>query len=139
MWLDNDDQVIVMIDANVQLVGKEQGSFRYKLEDIGLTELIMSKHPHLTPPPTRTPETKTIDGIFGTPALDVERAGYGPFVGYTDHRLSWVDIRWESTFGLFQKIQRPLARRLQCDDQCNPQTGHSQYALHLALGYQICY
>jgi len=116
VWLDNGDQVVIMIDANVQLVDTEEGSFRHKLEDIGLKELIMSKHPHLKAPPTRTPGTKTIDGIFGTPALDVERAGYGPFVGYTDHRLSWIDISWESTFGLFQKIQRPLARRLQCDD-----------------------
>lgn len=35
---------------------------------------------------------------------------------HTDHRLSWVEIRWESTSGLFQKIQRPLARQLQCDN-----------------------
>ena len=70
----------------------------------------MSKHPRLKPPPTRTPGSRTIDSIFGTPALDVERAGYGPFYGFTGHRLPWLDIRWESAIGLYQVIQRPLAR-----------------------------
>ena len=114
-WMDKGDQVILMLDANVDLATNEEG-FKEKMEDIGLKELILSQHPDLTPPPTRIPGKKTIDGIFGTPALDVERAGYAPFCGYTDHRLSWVDIRWDSAFGQFQKIQRPIARRLQCDD-----------------------
>ena len=85
------NQIIVMLDANVDLETNKDG-FKERLEEIGLKELIMSKHPHLTPP-TRTQGTKIIDGIFGTPALDVERAGYSPFCGFTDHRLSWVDIR----------------------------------------------
>ena len=37
-------------------------------------------------------------------------------MGYSDHRLSWVDIRLESALGLFRVIQRSLVRRLQCDD-----------------------
>ena len=105
---------MVILDDNVDLVESEEGSFRYKPEEIGLEELIMFKHPLLKPPPIRTPGTKTTDEIFGTPALDVERAGYAPFVGYTDHRLACIDIRWESTFELLQKIQKPLARKLQC-------------------------
>ena len=36
--------------------------------------------------------------------------------GFTDHKLTWVDIDWNSALGVFQKIQRPIARRLQCDD-----------------------
>ena len=90
--MEKGDQIIVMLDVNVDLATNED-SFKERLEEIGLKKLIMSKHPHLTPPPTRTPCTKTIDGIFGTPALDVEWAGYSPFCGFTDHRSSWVDIR----------------------------------------------
>ena len=30
--------------------------------------------------------------------------------------LSWLDIRWDSALCLFQKIQQPIARRLQCND-----------------------
>ena len=61
-----------MLDSNVDLATNEDG-FKERLKEIGLKELIMSKYPHLTPPPTRTPGTKTIYGTFGTPALDIER------------------------------------------------------------------
>ena len=64
----------------------------------------------------RNPGTKTIDGIFGTPVLDIEKGGYAQFTGFSDRRLAGIDIRWESALGLYQTIQRPVARRLQCDD-----------------------
>ena len=101
--MDKGDQIIVMLDANTDLATNEDG-LKERLEEIGLKELIMSKHPHLTPPPTRTLGTQKIDRIFGTPSLDVERAGCSPFCGFTDHRLSWVGIRWESAFIILQKI-----------------------------------
>ena len=96
-WMDNGDQVIVIIDANVDLTNNKKDTFRYNLESLGLNELIMSKHPNLTLPSTRTPGTKTIDGIFGTPALDVVWSGYAPFVGYSDHRLLIFDgrVHWD--------------------------------------------
>ena len=68
VWLDKSDQVVVMLYANVDLVESKEGSFRYKLEEIGLKELSIFKHPLLKSPPICTPGTKTIDGIFGTPA-----------------------------------------------------------------------
>lgn len=37
-------------------------------------------------------------------------------MGISDHRLAWVDIQWESALGTYQMIQRPVARRLQCND-----------------------
>ena len=91
------------------------GAFRHTMEMIGLKELILTQHPNLKPPPTRQPDSHTIDEIFGRSALDVVRGGYTPFVGYTDHILSRVDARWDSALGSFQKIQRLLARRLQYD------------------------
>ena len=36
----------------------------------------LPQHPILTPPPTRTPCTKTIDGVFCTLALDIICTGY---------------------------------------------------------------
>ena len=66
-----------------------------------------------------TNEKPRDDSIFGTSSIEVSCAGYGTFVGYFDHCLSWVDINWESALGIFQKIQRPLACRLQYYD---PQT-----------------
>lgn len=66
--------------------------------------------------PTRTSDINPIDEIFGTPTINVARGGYIPFMGYLDHRFLWVNIRWESTLRLFQVIQQPVARRLQCND-----------------------
>ena len=52
-WMDEGDQVIVMIDANVDLATNKKGTFRHILESIGLNELLLNKHPHLKPPATR--------------------------------------------------------------------------------------
>ena len=77
---------------------------------IGLQELILTHHCRLQPPPTRIPGTHTIDSIFGTPAIDVVQSGYGLFVGFTDHRISWLNIRWDIDLGLFLKKQHLTAR-----------------------------
>ena len=37
-------------------------------------------------------------------------------MGISDHRLAWMDIKWESALGPYQIIQRPVARKLKCDD-----------------------
>ena len=71
---------------------------------------------NLKPPPTRSPGTNTIDSIFGTGSLVVNKASYRPFVDYTDHKLAWVDINWDSALGIFQNIKRLISRQLQCDD-----------------------
>ena len=115
-WMDDGDQVIVMIDSNVDLANTKKGTFRHTLEDIGMHELLLSQHPTLKPPATRFPGRLPIDGIFGTPALEINQGGYSQFTGISDHRFAWVDIKWKSALGTYQLIQRPIARRLQCDD-----------------------
>ena len=70
-----------------------KGSFRRKMKGIGLNELILSHHSNLKPPPKRSPGKNTLDSIFGTGSLVVNTAIYGPFVGYTDHRLVWLNIK----------------------------------------------
>ena len=65
----------------------------------GLQELILSHHTQFKTPPTRHPVSRTINGIFGTSALDIIQTGYSPFVGFTDHQLSWIDIRWDAISG----------------------------------------
>lgn len=62
--MENRDQGIVMIDTNVDLAKNNKRTFRYNLEAIELYELIMSKHPHLIPPPTQTPGTTPIREKF---------------------------------------------------------------------------
>ena len=100
-WMDEGDQVMVMIDINADLAISKKGTFRYMLESIGLNELILNKHLHIKPPATRYPGKLTIDRIFGTPALEVVRGGYSKVMGISDHRLAWVDIQWESALGTY--------------------------------------
>ena len=108
-WIAGGDQVILMIDANENLSKSKSGSFPHQMEKIGLTELILSQHTSLTPPLTRNPGTHTIEGIFGTLGLDVIKGGYPLFFGITDHRLSWIDIQWDSALGLFKKNTTPCS------------------------------
>jgi len=105
-WIDNEDSVLLIIDANEALTKKRERYFRHTMEMIELHELIFAKHPRLKPPPTRYPGSYTINIMFGTPVLNIVRGGYAPYVEYTDHRLSWVDIRWDSVLRLFQKLQQ---------------------------------
>ena len=88
-WIDNGDQVILMIDANEGLHKNIPGIFRWRMEGVGINELILNQHPSLQSPPTRHPGTRMIYSIFGTWYLEVLRGGYAPFVGYTYHMLAW--------------------------------------------------
>ena len=106
------DQVILLIDANEDLSKASSNSFVQQMQRVGLEEVILSRHSKSVPPPTRTPGSKPIDTIFCTSALVVNKSGYAPFNGFSDHRLSWVDIQWESAFNHHTKIQRAPARRL---------------------------
>ena len=108
-WIEEGDQVLLMINANEDLHKNIPNSFHRRMENICLNELILNQHPREKPPLTRNPGIKIIDGIVGIPSLEVIRGGYAPFICYTDHMSSWVDIKWESTLGLYQKIQRPVA------------------------------
>ena len=75
-WIDEGDQVIVMIDSNVDLATNKKGIFRHMLESLGLNELLLSKHPNIKPTAIRYPGKLTIDRIFGAPVLKVVRRGY---------------------------------------------------------------
>jgi len=92
--------VLFLVDDNERLTKIKEGSFRHTMDMIGLHELILTQHPRLKPHPTRYPGAHTINGIFVAPALDVVHVRHAPFVGYTDHRLSWVNIRWDSALGI---------------------------------------
>ena len=104
-WMDKHDQIIVMIDSNVDLATNKKDTFRHMLESLGLNELLLSKNLNIEPPDTRYPGKLTIDGIFGTPVLEVVRGVYFKMTEISDHRLVLVDIKWESVLGTYQMIQ----------------------------------
>ena len=92
-WIDDGVQVILMIDADEIVTSTKSGSFCHKIEEASLNELILSQHLWVKSLPIRIPGTQTIDGIFGTPELNVINGGHAPFFGFTDYRLSWLDIQ----------------------------------------------
>ena len=65
-----------MITSNMDLAKNKKGTFRHKLEEIEIHELLLNQHPNLKSPATRFPGRFTIDGIFDTPALEVSKGGY---------------------------------------------------------------
>ena len=51
-WVENGDNVRVLIDANDPLIKSSSGYFQHMMEMIGLQELILNQHTRLQPPPT---------------------------------------------------------------------------------------
>ena len=109
------DHVILMIDANEDLSKTHSTSFQTKMANVGLHELILQHHHTLQPPATRSPGRKPIDTIFCSYSINVTKAGYGPFNGFSDHRLAWIDVERNSILGSHHRIAPPIARRLKCN------------------------
>jgi len=82
-WMDDGDQVIVMIDSSLDLANNNKGTFRHKLEEIGMHELLLNQHSNLKPPATRFPGRLTIDGILAHLLLKLVKE-------YTHN--SWVSL-----------------------------------------------
>ena len=91
-WIDDGYQIILMIDENEALQKNTLDNFCRKTEDIGRKGLILNHHSSLKIPTTRSPGTNTIDVIFGTESLVVNKAGYRPIFGFTDQIIAWVDV-----------------------------------------------
>jgi hypothetical protein len=78
----------------------------------GLTNSLKTQQPTLAPVATcdKNRKNKPIDGIWCSPSLDISRAGMhsfgSPDMGYTDHRMLWIDIDMDS---LFRYQPPPLA------------------------------
>ena len=107
-YMDNGDQVLIMINESKNFTKSRTGSFWHTMEALELNELILTQHSSLPSPPTRTPGSHTINIIFGTPAIDILKGWHFPFLGFSDHWISLVDIQWDSTLGLFQKFNGQL-------------------------------
>ena len=94
VWIDDGHQIILMLDVNEDITKKTKISFRSKMERAGLRELISHQHATLPSQSTRSPGKRKIDGIFATSLMEAVNGDYGLFVGFTDHRLARVGIKW---------------------------------------------
>jgi hypothetical protein len=94
-WLQQGDQIILMIDANEDIK-----SFHRAIQHTGLREALFSRHgPNA--PATFDGGSDPIDGIFVSPSIDIIIGGYFEFgfCPFMDHRGLWLDIHYNNAFG----------------------------------------
>ena len=89
------------------------------MANLGLTEMITNKYGGQGPGITRSHKKgQEIDGIWASQGIIISQGGYLPFhdVPKSDHRLLWIKISHEITFGENKAPYRaPSARRLRLD------------------------
>jgi Reverse transcriptase (RNA-dependent DNA polymerase) len=111
-WTEGTDSIVLGMDMNDDVRDAENVKH---LKALNLTEVITHKHGH-DGPNTHEFGSTPIDGLFVSPGLLEAQCGYLPFV--FDHRLLWIDLDLETTFGYEPDISpRYKPRRLQYDDR----------------------
>jgi hypothetical protein len=110
-WLDQGDQIALLIDANDDI---RDGSFARCLHQLGLTEAASTRAGEDTPA-TQKRGSRPIDGIFLSSTLSTINSGYVD--AGSDHLCVWVDIAYEAAFGYNPPpCKKPQARRLKMMD-----------------------
>ena len=91
------ENIVLGIDMNEDV---RTGTLAQQLLSLGLRDLVLSTHSSQSPPATfNSNKTRTPgDAIWGSRAIDILRAGYGPFGAPSPsalsdgHRFLWVEI-----------------------------------------------
>ena len=140
-WLDAGDQLIIGGDLNDDIFSQD---IRALFEDkLHLKDLIYTRHPQEKSPATyaRNGSHKTIDGLWGTHSIQVDKCGYleadAFFPG--DHATLWADITINSALG--GPLQEPTvaqARRLTLQDSKSVKK-YLQCYKRLAIQYNLFY
>lgn len=114
VWRTKGFEVIVGVDANEDLVVDGPESFRHKMKMAGMVEAIMRKNGDDAPATYQRRKTQVpIDGIFVSPGVVVEQAGYLGFLEniHSDHRCLWIDINLKSTLGGYEPVKAAFSPR----------------------------
>ena len=114
-WLEAGDQIILMIDLNEDVANSAAAE---QIRASGLMECITGRHDDMETVATCNRGTKTIDGIFVSNTIMIQKGGYSPFNTFpTDHRALWIDLSMSNLCGNnMAPIIHPQARRLKCND-----------------------
>jgi hypothetical protein len=114
-WHESGEQIILMIDLNDDI---HDSPAKDQIKSIGLNECIIERHTDLPPIATCNRGNKTIDGIFTSNTIMIQKGGYCPFNTFpSDHRALWIDVRINNLCGSnMSPVLHPQARRLKCND-----------------------
>jgi hypothetical protein len=111
-WTESSDTIVLGMDMNDDV--RDADNVKH-LKALKLTEIITKKHGN-NGPNTHEFGSKPIDGLFVSDGILDSKCGYLPFV--FDHRLLWMDLDLETTFGYEPDISpRYKPRRLKYDDR----------------------
>jgi hypothetical protein len=130
-WVNDGEQVILGIDVNEDV---RTGSFTRKLKEVGMRELITSRHGNQGPP-TFHLGSVPIDGLYVTEGL------MGCKCGYVDtkeeHCAVWLQFREEEILGTKPSAASIHTRRLKMQDPCTVQKFWDGYIKRAdAVGYE---
>jgi hypothetical protein len=111
-WTESNDTIVLGMDMNDDV--RDAANVQH-LKALRLTEVITHKHGR-NGPNTHEFGSKPIDGLFVSDGLLDAPCGYLPFV--FDHRLLWIDLDLETTFGYEPDLSpRYRPKRLKYDDR----------------------
>ena len=90
-WIEGGQHLVIAMDANEDIRLPGINSF---FENNGLKEAILNRHPNQPAVATRFPGSKPIDGVWVSRGIEIQAAGYTPFMESQqfDHRIAWIDL-----------------------------------------------
>ena len=113
-WITMGDSIVFGGDVNESI---HHHTIKDIFAEFNIRHLIFGRHDPTNAPRTyaRSADGHIVDGIWGTPGIDITAGGYLEPADFTgDHSLLWVDITYNSALGHNPpKSQNPDARRLQ--------------------------
>ena len=106
-------EIVLAMDANTAPTAEELRTFKLQTS---LVDVFTIKHPTKQHPRTYYRGSHCLDYILATPyiAQGVESAGYAPFymMGKYDHRLLYVDLKWDFLFNHKIDVTQARGRQL---------------------------
>ena len=106
-------EIILAMDANTPATADELKMLKL---NTGMVDVFTTKHPTTQQPKTYFRGQHCLDYIYATPyiAQGIDSVGYAPFyeMGKYDHRLLYVDFKWDHVFKHKTDVTQARGRQL---------------------------